>query len=73
MLSFPFLTQVISTWGVQNNIDFLSLSFTRHAEDVRHVRVIADRFHPINYVFLAFPHILFTTKTSLLHENICKA
>ncbi|KAF3642615.1 putative nucleomorphin-like [Capsicum annuum] len=27
--------EVISTWGVQNKIDFLSLSFTRHAEDVR--------------------------------------
>ncbi|KAB5519903.1 hypothetical protein DKX38_024222 [Salix brachista] len=29
---------VISTWGVQNKIDFLSLSYTRHAEDVRHAR-----------------------------------
>nr|DAD37064.1 TPA_asm: hypothetical protein HUJ06_007705 [Nelumbo nucifera] len=28
--------EVISTWGVRNNIDFLSLSYTRHAEDVRH-------------------------------------
>ncbi|KAJ4824830.1 hypothetical protein Tsubulata_027660 [Turnera subulata] len=27
--------EVISTWGVQNKIDFLSLSYTRHAEDVR--------------------------------------
>nr|XP_009788506.1 PREDICTED: pyruvate kinase, cytosolic isozyme-like isoform X1 [Nicotiana sylvestris] len=27
--------EVISTWGAQNKIDFLSLSFTRHAEDVR--------------------------------------
>ncbi|XLR31704.1 hypothetical protein S83_059604, partial [Arachis hypogaea] len=26
---------VISTWGVKNKIDFLSLSYTRHAEDVR--------------------------------------
>ncbi|KAK8359424.1 hypothetical protein V6Z11_A04G095700 [Gossypium hirsutum] len=26
----------ISTWGVQNKIDFLSLSFTRNAEDMRH-------------------------------------
>lgn len=32
------LLQVISTWGVQNKIDFLSLSFTRHAEDVREVK-----------------------------------
>lgn len=30
--------EVISTWGAQNNIDFLSLSYTRHAEDVRHAR-----------------------------------
>ncbi|WRX22789.1 Pyruvate kinase [Theobroma cacao] len=30
--------EVISTWGVQNKIDFLSLSYTRHAEDVRHAR-----------------------------------
>lgn len=28
---------VISKWGVKNKIDFLSLSYTRHAEDVRHV------------------------------------
>ncbi|KAG8500997.1 hypothetical protein CXB51_003093 [Gossypium anomalum] len=33
-----YLLQFISTWGVQNKIDFLSLSFTRHAEDVRHAR-----------------------------------
>lgn len=33
------LFQVIRTWGVQNNIDFLSLSCTRHAEDIRHVRL----------------------------------
>ncbi|XP_019192281.1 PREDICTED: pyruvate kinase 1, cytosolic-like isoform X3 [Ipomoea nil] len=30
--------EVISTWGVRNSIDFLSLSYTRHAEDVRHAR-----------------------------------
>ncbi|KZV38525.1 hypothetical protein F511_40274 [Dorcoceras hygrometricum] len=30
--------QVISSWGVQNKIDFLSLSYTRHAEDVREAR-----------------------------------
>ncbi|OAY79876.1 Pyruvate kinase 1, cytosolic [Ananas comosus] len=29
---------VISKWGVRNKIDFLSLSYTRHAEDVRHAR-----------------------------------
>ncbi|OIW05122.1 hypothetical protein TanjilG_02595 [Lupinus angustifolius] len=30
--------EVISTWGVKNKIDFLSLSYTRHAEDVRQAR-----------------------------------
>ncbi|KAF3964877.1 hypothetical protein CMV_010881 [Castanea mollissima] len=30
--------EVISTWGAQNKIDFLSLSYTRHAEDVRQAR-----------------------------------
>ncbi|CAK9177230.1 unnamed protein product [Ilex paraguariensis] len=30
--------EVIRTWGVQNKIDFLSLSYTRHAEDVREAR-----------------------------------
>ncbi|GKC44037.1 pyruvate kinase 1, cytosolic-like protein [Tanacetum coccineum] len=30
------LPGVISTWGVRNSIDFLSLSYTRHAEDIRH-------------------------------------
>ncbi|KAL0333429.1 UNVERIFIED_CONTAM: Pyruvate kinase, cytosolic [Sesamum angustifolium] len=29
---------VISSWGAQNKIDFLSLSYTRHAEDVREAR-----------------------------------
>ncbi|KAH1230267.1 Pyruvate kinase 1, cytosolic [Glycine max] len=29
--------EVISTWGVRNNIDFLSL-YTRHVEDIRHAR-----------------------------------
>ncbi|CAH9090274.1 unnamed protein product [Cuscuta europaea] len=30
--------EAISSWGVQNKIDFLSLSYTRHAEDVREAR-----------------------------------
>ncbi|GFZ10776.1 pyruvate kinase family protein [Actinidia rufa] len=30
--------EVISTWGVKNKIDFFSLSYTRHAEDVREAR-----------------------------------
>ncbi|MFQ6623192.1 hypothetical protein Gotur_001694 [Gossypium turneri] len=41
-IGLPTLTdkdkEVISTWGVQNKIDFLSLSYTRHAEDVRQAR-----------------------------------
>ncbi|KAB2627063.1 pyruvate kinase [Pyrus ussuriensis x Pyrus communis] len=41
-IDLPTLTdkdkEVISTWGVRNNIDFLSLSYTRHAQDVRHAR-----------------------------------
>ncbi|KAB1221234.1 Pyruvate kinase, cytosolic isozyme [Morella rubra] len=34
--------QVISSWGVQNKIDFLSLSYTRHAEDVRQASISLD-------------------------------
>ncbi|KDO55333.1 hypothetical protein CISIN_1g0147461mg, partial [Citrus sinensis] len=41
-IDLPTLTdkdkEVISTWGARNNIDFLSLSHTRGAEDVRHAR-----------------------------------
>ncbi|CAL0316806.1 unnamed protein product [Lupinus luteus] len=40
-IDLPSLTdedkEVIRTWGVRNNIDFLAL-YTRHAEDVRHAR-----------------------------------
>ncbi|XP_021724774.1 pyruvate kinase 1, cytosolic-like [Chenopodium quinoa] len=38
----PTLTEkdkeVIKTWGARNNIDFLTLSYTRHAEDIREAR-----------------------------------
>ncbi|KAK7826730.1 pyruvate kinase 1, cytosolic [Quercus suber] len=41
-IDLPTLTdkdkEVIRTWGARNNIDFLSLAITRHAEDVRHAR-----------------------------------
>ncbi|KAF7804351.1 pyruvate kinase 1, cytosolic [Senna tora] len=41
-IDLPTLTEkdkeVISTWGVKNKIDFISLSTTRHAEDVRQAR-----------------------------------
>ncbi|KAF3442516.1 hypothetical protein FNV43_RR16432 [Rhamnella rubrinervis] len=30
--------QVISSWGTRNNIDFISLSYTRHVEDVQKLR-----------------------------------
>ena len=46
-MKFLFLIiafQIISSWGVQNKIDFLSLSYTRHAEDVRQV-CDAVQFH----------------------------
>jgi len=33
---------VIATWGVRNNIDFLSLSYTRHAEDIIQTRTYLD-------------------------------
>ncbi|XP_072088540.1 pyruvate kinase 1, cytosolic isoform X3 [Arachis hypogaea] len=46
-IDLPTLTdkdkEVISTWGLQNNIDFLSLSYTRHAEDVRHFSILQAR------------------------------
>ncbi|KAK4761232.1 hypothetical protein SAY87_006125 [Trapa incisa] len=41
-IDVPTLTdkdkEVISTWGFRNNIDFLSMSYTRHAEDIRQAR-----------------------------------
>ncbi|XP_073099533.1 pyruvate kinase 1, cytosolic isoform X1 [Elaeis guineensis] len=41
-INLPTLTsadkQVISTWGLHNNVDLVSLSYTRHAEDVRELR-----------------------------------
>ncbi|GAA0150155.1 kinase [Lithospermum erythrorhizon] len=41
-IDLPTLTEkdkeAIRSWGVKNKIDFLSLSYTRHAEDVREAR-----------------------------------
>ncbi|PIA48156.1 hypothetical protein AQUCO_01400620v1 [Aquilegia coerulea] len=41
-INLPTLTevdkQVISTWGSRNNVDIVSLSYTRHVEDVRELR-----------------------------------
>ncbi|XP_043724907.1 pyruvate kinase 1, cytosolic isoform X1 [Telopea speciosissima] len=46
-IDLPTLTEkdkeVISTWGVRNHIDFLSLSYTRHAEDVRNARELLSK------------------------------
>jgi pyruvate kinase len=32
-----------TSWGLHNHIDFLSLSFTRHADDVREARKLLDK------------------------------
>nr|XP_010940757.1 pyruvate kinase 1, cytosolic [Elaeis guineensis] len=40
--------EVINTWGVRNKIDFLSLSYTRHAEDVRHARDFLSKLGDLN-------------------------
>ncbi|WVY98634.1 hypothetical protein V8G54_030785 [Vigna mungo] len=73
-IDLPTLTnkdkEVISTWGVQNNIDFLSLSFTRHAEDVRHVRVIADSVVDLAREFLSKLGDLKQTQIFAKIENI---
>ncbi|KAI8539715.1 hypothetical protein RHMOL_Rhmol09G0204500 [Rhododendron molle] len=51
-IDLPTLTdkdkEVISTWGVKNNIDFLSLSYTRHAEDIRHARNYLSKLGDLN-------------------------
>ncbi|XP_054800038.1 pyruvate kinase 1, cytosolic-like isoform X2 [Prosopis cineraria] len=51
-IDLPTLTEkdkeVISTWGVKNKIDFLSLSYTRHAEDVRETREFLSKLGDLN-------------------------
>lgn len=41
-VNLPTLTdtdkQIISTWGTRNNVDIISLHYTRHADDVRELR-----------------------------------
>ncbi|XP_031499369.1 pyruvate kinase 2, cytosolic-like isoform X2 [Nymphaea colorata] len=47
-----FDKQVISTWGLHNNVDIISLSYTRHAEDVRELRDFLQNqnlCHPLIY------------------------
>ncbi|KAG0556156.1 hypothetical protein M758_11G028900 [Ceratodon purpureus] len=34
---------VMATWGVRNQVDFISLSYTRHADDVRACRAHLDK------------------------------
>lgn len=38
---------VIATWGVKNQIDFLSLSYARHADDVRIARQHLNKFEDL--------------------------
>ncbi|PSR98485.1 Pyruvate kinase [Actinidia chinensis var. chinensis] len=40
--------EVISSWGLKNKIDFLSLSFTRHAEDVREAREFLSKLSDLS-------------------------
>ncbi|XP_062091899.1 pyruvate kinase 1, cytosolic-like [Humulus lupulus] len=51
-IDLPTLTdndkKVISTWGARNKIDFLSLSYTRHAEDVRCARDFLSKLGDLN-------------------------
>ncbi|KAJ4851570.1 hypothetical protein Tsubulata_034339 [Turnera subulata] len=51
-IDLPTLTdkdkEVISTWGVRNNIDILSLSYTRHAEDVRQARQFLSKLRVLD-------------------------
>jgi pyruvate kinase len=39
---------VIATWGVKNNIDFISLSYTCHAEDVRQTRAYLSKLEELH-------------------------
>ncbi|XP_029117532.1 pyruvate kinase 1, cytosolic isoform X2 [Elaeis guineensis] len=43
---------VISKWGFRNNIDFLSLSHTRHAEDVRHAREFLSKLGDLHQTLI---------------------
>ncbi|KAL0322014.1 UNVERIFIED_CONTAM: Pyruvate kinase, cytosolic [Sesamum calycinum] len=51
-IDLPTLTdkdkEVISTWGLRNKIDFLSLSYARRAEDVRHARDFLSKLGDLN-------------------------
>ncbi|KAK6136035.1 hypothetical protein DH2020_030245 [Rehmannia glutinosa] len=51
-IDLPTLTdkdkEVISTFGLRNKIDFLSLSYARRAEDVRHAREFLSKLGDLN-------------------------
>ncbi|KAL3838229.1 hypothetical protein ACJIZ3_022820 [Penstemon smallii] len=51
-IDLPTLTdkdkEIISTWGVHNKIDFLSLSYARRAEDIRHAREFLSTLDGLN-------------------------
>jgi pyruvate kinase len=53
-LNLPTLSDsdkdVISKWGVENRIDFLALSYTRHADDVRLVSKLIHCFYIIGTI-----------------------
>lgn len=42
----------ISTWGAHNSIDFLSLSYTRHAEDVRQARAYLSKIGDLHQTLI---------------------
>ncbi|XP_055830608.1 pyruvate kinase 1, cytosolic-like [Solanum dulcamara] len=51
-IELPTLTdkdkEVLSSWAFRNKIDILSLSYTRHAEDVRHAREFLSKLGDLN-------------------------
>ncbi|EPS61048.1 pyruvate kinase, partial [Genlisea aurea] len=53
-IDLPTLTEkdkeVIGTWGVRNNIDFLSLSYTRSAKEVMHAREFLSTLAELKHV-----------------------
>jgi Pyruvate kinase, barrel domain len=61
--------EVISKWGAVNKIDFLSLSYTRHAKDVRDVRFF---FHPFQLCNVCFVYYLFLEFLSAYSVNYVK-
>ncbi|XP_042001151.1 pyruvate kinase 1, cytosolic-like [Salvia splendens] len=55
-IELPTLTdkdkEVIRTWGVRNNIDFLSLSYTRCAEDIKLAREFLSTLGDLNQTLI---------------------